>query len=42
MIRSIKTCQKTFEKDIKKTEDQVNYKDLFTPKAMLLTDYTHL
>lgn len=31
-----KTLSKSFEKHVTKTEDQVNYKDIFTPKMVLL------
>lgn len=42
MIRqSIKTCQKIFEKDVIKPEDQTDSKDLFILEAVLLPDYTH-
>lgn len=30
-----KTLSKSFEKDVTKTEDQVNCKDIFTPKMVL-------
>lgn len=29
---------KSFKKDVTKTEDQVNYKDIFTTKTVLLTE----
>lgn len=33
-----KNLSKSFEKDVTKTEDQVNYKDTFMPKTVLLTE----
>jgi len=32
-----KNLSKSFEKHVTKTEDQVNYKDIFTPRSVLLT-----